>query len=193
MSRRNWRGATGLHQRDRQLPVLTGLLTGLDQPPEKIEVIGVGVAAGQAPGYGGHGGAELLQRPGWPEVLVAQLGSEMPWDEPSLGSSSRGMACWGEGSAMDAANSSGSTPGRYPPGRSAGRSRAPAPSAPGAARRHPRTSSSAAASPVRRPCHADHQPAQAISAPTAAGRRCAVRCCAAEITQVLSLSCSAGA
>ena len=73
------RGAVGLHQGDRQLAVVAGLLTGLNQAPEDVAVVGVGVAAGHAAGDGGQGGADLLQRPRRPEVLVAQLGQRNPW------------------------------------------------------------------------------------------------------------------
>ena len=67
------RGAVGFHQGDRQLPVVAGLLAGLNQTPEEIAVVGVGVAAGHPAGDGGQGGADLLQRPRRPEVLIAQL------------------------------------------------------------------------------------------------------------------------
>ena len=66
--------AEGLHQGDRQLTVMAGLLAGLNQSPEEVAVIGVGVAARHAAGDGSQGRADLLQRPGRPEVLVAQLG-----------------------------------------------------------------------------------------------------------------------
>jgi len=72
------RGAVGLHQGDRQLAVVAGLLAGLDQSPEKVAVVGVGVAAGHAPGDGSQGAADLLQRPRRPEVLVAKFGQWNP-------------------------------------------------------------------------------------------------------------------
>ena len=70
--------AVGLHQGDRQLPVVAGLLAGLDQPPEEVAVVGVGVAAGHTAGDGGQSAADLLQRPRLSEVLVSQLGQWNP-------------------------------------------------------------------------------------------------------------------
>ena len=64
----------GLHQGNRQLTVVADLLAGLDQTPEDVAVVGVGVAAGHPAGDGGQGGADLLQWPRRPKVLVAQFG-----------------------------------------------------------------------------------------------------------------------